>query len=110
MIRFAETDPVYEVGQVVRHRRYGYRGVIVAVDERCMADPAWYTCNQTQPDQNQPWYHLLVHGCATTTYAAECNLLLDETCEPIDHPLLAAFFCGCCHGKYVRNDRPWRGW
>lgn len=110
MIRFADTDPVYEVGQVVRHCRYGYRGVIVAADKRCMADPSWYTSNRTQPDQNQPWYHVLVHGCGTTTYAAESNLTLDDSGEPIDHPLLAAFFCSYCGGRYVRNERPWKGW
>lgn len=110
MIRFAETEPKFSPGQIVRHRRYGYRGVIAAVDLRCRADHQWYVSNRTQPDQNQPWYHVLVDGAATTTYAAEENLAADPSVDPIDHPLLSAFFERLADGGYVRNDRPWQGW
>jgi len=110
MIRFAETEPHFSVGQLVRHRRYGYRGVVVAVDERCMADHNWYMRNRTQPDQNQPWYHVMVDGSATVTYAAQSNLSADASREPIDHPLINEFFSGFCGGRYQRNDRPWMGW
>ena len=110
MIRFAETQPLYEPGQLVRHRRYGYRGVVVAVDPRCMADANWYLANRTQPDQNQPWYHLLVNGKATCTYAAQSNLEADDTAEPIEHPLVPEFFADFCQGRYERNDREWEGW
>lgn len=51
---------VFEPGQLVRHRRYGYRGVVVDRDEFCEADDEWYSKNQTQPDRDQPWYHVLV--------------------------------------------------
>ncbi len=54
-----EKDPLYHPGQIVRHRRYGYRGVVVDSDLTCKADEAWYQSNQTQPDRNQPWYHVL---------------------------------------------------
>lgn len=110
MIEFAETKPRFAPGQLVRHRRYGYRGVVVAVDPRCQADPEWYMSNRTQPDQNQPWYHVLVHGTATTTYAAESNLREDSAGEPVDHPLVSQYFDGFSHGKHVRNDLPWKGW
>ena len=110
MIRFAETQPLFQSGQLVCHRRYGYRGVIVAVDARCMADAQWYMTNRTQPDQNQPWYHVLVDSKATCTYAAQNNLMADESAEPIEHPLIAEFFSGFCEGRYQRNDRPWQGW
>ena len=110
MIRFSETKPMFVAGQLVRHCRYGYRGVVVAVDPRCLADDQWYMSNRTQPDQNQPWYHVLVDGAATTCYAAESNLEADTSCEPIDHPLVDEFFSGISNGRYKRNDRPWRGW
>ena len=110
MIRFADTEPKFAPGELVRHKRYGYRGVVVAVDPRCLADHQWYTSNRTQPDQNQPWYHVLVDGGATTTYAAESNLEADVSGEPVDHPLVNEFFAAFDDGCYVRNDHPWPGW
>ena len=110
VIRFAETEPKFSPGDLVRHRRYGYRGVVAAVDIRCQADHEWYMSNRTQPDQNQPWYHVLVDGTATTTYAAENNLTDDPSSEPVDHPLVADYFTGFIDGRYERNDRPWQGW
>lgn len=110
MIRFADTSPQFTTGDLVCHRKHGYRGVVVAVDRRCQANPDWYLSNRTQPDQNQPWYHVLVDGSATTTYAAESNLLPDGASEPIDHPLVEQFFTGFDGRQYKRNDRPWLGW
>ena len=110
MIRFVDTEPHFAPGHAVRHQRYGYRGLVVAVDNRCQADHDWYMANRTQPDQNQPWYHVLVHGSATTTYAAQSNLEADDSSEPIDHPLVGDFFDRLGDGRYVRNERPWLGW
>lgn len=99
--------PIFEPGQLVRHRRYGYRGVVVQRDETCQADDQWYQNNQTQPDRNQPWYHVLVHGSSTCTYAASENLMAELAVIPIDHPLVPIFFSDFKHGAYVRNDQPW---
>ena len=84
----------FDVGQVVRHKRYGYRGVIVAADGHCRASPQWYFSNQTQPDREQPWYHVLVDGSGTVTYPAQESLLRDDSGQPVTHPLLEAFFHG----------------
>jgi len=110
VIRFANTEPKFVPGALVRHRRYDYRGLVVAVDERCRASHEWYMSNRTQPNLNQPWYHVLVDKTATTTYAAESNLEHDETPGPIDHPLVQEYFDNFCEGKYHRNDRPFEGW
>lgn len=110
MIHFADTKPKFAPGQLVRHCRYRYRGVVVAADPRCLADHQWYISNRTQPDQNQPWYHVLVDGTGTTTYAAESNLNEDDLGGPVDHPLVTQFFDGFRDGRHVRNDRPWPGW
>ena len=111
MIAFADSPGqdgrLFEPGQVVRHRRYGYRGVIVERDDSCQADQAWYETNQTQPDRKQPWYHVLVSESTTCTYAAAENLAADESGMPISHPLLDYFFDAFVDGHYVRNDRPW---
>ncbi len=94
-------------GDLVRHVRYQYRGVVVAHDPKCGADEQWYQSNQTQPDRNQPWYHVLVHESGSVTYPAESSLEPDDTAEPIIHPLLGQFFSEFIEGRYKRNDVPW---
>jgi len=105
-----DPGPRFDVGQLVRHRRYGYRGVIVALDEVCRADEDWYRSNSTQPDRNQAWYSVLVDGSEQITYAAESSLLPDASGDPISHPLVDEFFTRDGAGEYRRNDRPWPGW
>ena len=109
MFKFAETVPEFAPGALVVHRRYGYRGLIVSVDPRCMADDRWYLANRTQPDQNQAWYHILVHDSVTVTYAAESNLLPDPGDQKVNHPLVDRFFFRTPGGRYQRNDSPWPG-
>ena len=94
-------------GALVRHKRYGYRGVVAAVDLCCEADDKWYLSNQTQPPREQPWYHVLVHGGAHATYAAESNLEPELAPAPIVHPLVGALFSGFDGERYERNDTPW---
>lgn len=100
-------SPKFERGQLVRHRRYKYRGVIVDFDLNCQADDSWYYSNQTQPDKNQTWYHVLVHDTDMTTYAAEENLTEDTIMAPINHPLIEYFFEAFNGDSYTRNEKPW---
>jgi heat shock protein HspQ len=107
MIAPIETPPRFRSGQLVKHRRYGYRGVVVEYDPFCKAPEHWYQANQTQPDQNQPWYHVLVHGTTTVTYAAQTSLLPDDSGQPVDHPLVDKFFTAFEGDGYDRNDVSW---
>lgn len=100
-------DAQYRRGQLVRHGRYGYRGVVVDYDVRCLADESWYRANKTQPERNQPWYHVLVHGSNVTTYAAQTSLIPDYSGTEVIHPLIDVYFDGFANGFYVRNERPW---
>ncbi len=102
-----ETGRPFAPGDLVRHRRYGYRGVVVASDASCQAEESWYASNQTQPRRDQPWYHVLVDGGPHTTYPAHSSLEADSSGEPIEHPLLDRFFTRFEGGRYVRSDRPW---
>ena len=63
--------------------------------------------NQTQPSQNQPWYHILVDDSDQVTYVAENNLVRDASNKEIKHSLLSYFFTKDKQGKYIRNDNPW---
>jgi len=98
---------LYKPGQVVKHRRYAYHGVIVEADPRCLASDEWYNANQTQPDRDQPWYHVLVSGSDQATYPAQTSLLPDESCQEVDNPLIPYFFSEYKDGHYARNSRPW---
>ena len=99
--------PKFTPGDLVRHVRYQYRGVVVAHDPKCMADENWYRSNKTQPDRDQPWYHVLVHESGSITYPAESSLQFDESGEQMIHPLLDHFFNGFEKGRHTRNDVPW---
>lgn len=82
----------------------------MAIDARCRADDGWYRRNRTQPEKNQPWYHVLVDSTDQVTYAAETSLILEETPHEISHPLVGQFFGEFDGVQYVRNQKPWYGW
>lgn len=106
----AEPQDVFEVGQLVKHQRYGYRGIVVAVDPSCRASESWYSGNTTQPTREQPWYHVLVHDSEQVTYAAQTNLCADASGGSVKHPLVGHFFDEVGDGLYLRNSRAWPGW
>ncbi len=94
----------FRVGQLIHHRRFDYRGVIVDVDATFEGTEEWYeTMATSRPPKDQPWYHVLVDGAAHMTYVTEQNLEPDLTGEPIAHPLLDQFFDDLRDGLYVRH-------
>jgi heat shock protein HspQ len=99
--------PKFFPGDLICHKHYGYRGVVVAVDGHCKADPNWYMSNKTQPSREQPWYHVLVHSTESCTYAAESSLEADPNSDAVKHPFVGYFFEGFEGGKYIRNQHPW---
>jgi len=107
---FPDELPLYQVGQLVLHRRYGYRGVVVDFDMACQAPEDWYARNNTQPERAQPWYHVLVDGSDAATYAAQTSLVHDPMPRPIEHAWVLRFFTEFHAGRYLRNEDPWLGW
>jgi heat shock protein HspQ len=96
----------FGVGELVQHRLFDYRGVIVDVDARFMLSDEWYDqVARTRPPKDQPWYRVLVHSSSNETYVAERNLTADINIEPIDHPLIKEFFEGFKDGRYVTGRR-----
>lgn len=96
----------YDLGVVVTHKLYGYRGVIVAVDPRCMAGDTWYKSNKSQPPREQPWYHVLVHDSGgLSTYVAQSNLEEDSSGQPIIHPRIDCYFSDFKEGRYQLKKR-----
>ena len=111
LIRLADSDGgappqnFHDLGLVVTHRVYGYRGVIVAVDPVCMAGDTWYKTNKTQPNRDQPWYNVLVHDSGgLSTYVAHSNLKKDTSGQAIDHPRIGCYFTKLADGCYGLNE------
>jgi heat shock protein HspQ len=99
----SEFQAEFGVGQVIRHLRFDYRGVIVDVDATFEGSDEWYDqVARSRPPKDRPWYHVLVHGADHTTYVAERHLALDDSGEPIQHPLLSEYFDEFGDGRYTR--------
>jgi len=98
------TRTKFTVGQLVHHRLFDYRGVIVDVDWDFQGSEEWYQAvAKTRPPKDKPWYHVLVHGQTHSTYVAERNLEPDDSVEPIKHPMIDRFFSKFENGVYL----PW---
>ncbi len=83
----------FSVGQIIHHKRFDYRGVIIDVDPVFAGTEEWYErMARSRPPKDQPWYHVLVDGGETQTYVAERNLEPDELGEPVRHPRLRDYF------------------
>lgn len=86
----------YQIGQVVRHRVYPFRGVIFDVDPTFSNTEEWYASipAEVRPAKDQPYYHLLAENADTeyVAYVSEQNLLPDESGEPLRHPQIPEFF------------------
>jgi heat shock protein HspQ len=96
----------FAVGDLVHHRLFDYRGVVVDVDPTFQGTEDWYEAMaRSRPPKDRPWYHVLVNGASHMTYVAERNLQKDTTGQPISHPLLDRFFAGFEDGRYVIGDQ-----
>lgn len=97
-------DPKFYIGQLVHHRKFDYRGVVVDVDPEYQGSEEWYELMaRSRPPRDAPWYHVLVHGARHSTYVAERHLEPDTSGEQIDHPALGQFFDRFEGGRYVRD-------
>ena len=83
----------FSVGEIVRHLRFGYRGVVYGVDPEFSLSEAWYEqVARSRPPKDRPWYHVLVDGSQHPTYVAERHLEASEDRTQVEHPLLGEHF------------------
>lgn len=100
------TRPKFSIGQLVHHRRFDYRGVVVDIDPIFMGSDEWYDqVAQSRPPKDKPWYRVLVHDASHETYVAERHLEEDAEETPINHPLVETFFQSFEQGRYQLNMR-----
>ena len=94
----------FKLGQVVRHRRFAFRGVIFDIDPEFNNTEEWYQSipAEVRPRKDQPFYHLLAENSETTytAYVSEQNLLPDGKSGPVRHPQVKEHFCGLKAGRY----------
>lgn len=98
------THAKYHIGQIVRHRKHPFRGVIFDVDARFSNTDEWYESipEENRPDRDQPFYHLLAENDESyyVAYVSEQNLIADDTGEPVEHPDLPELFGDFQNGRY----------
>ena len=100
------TSTRFSVGDLIHHRLFDYRGVIVDVDPTFQATEEWYEAvARSRPPKDKPWYHVLVHDAAHTTDVAERNLEPDVSTDPIAHPMVEQYFLRFENGKYIYDYR-----
>ena len=94
----------FSPGELVHHRKFGYRGVVFDVDATFSGTDEWYEqVARSRPPKDAPWYHVLVHDAQHTTYVAERHLERDPSDEPVRNPLIEHFFDEFRDGRYVRD-------
>ena len=86
----------FSIGNVVKHRHFNFRGVIYDVDFEFNNSEEWYQSipKDVRPRKDQPFYHLLAENNEITyeAYVSEQNLIIDQSNEPIRHPLVNEMF------------------
>ena len=99
----------YNIGQVVRHRVFPFRGVVFDVDPVFSNTEEWWLAipENERPRKDQPYYHLLAENAESEyiAYVSEQNLLPDESGEPLRHPQISEFFSERDGDIYVARDR-----
>ena len=94
----------FQIGQVVRHRLYPFRGVVFDIDPEFDNTEEWYQAipAEARPRKDQPFYHLFAENDETeyVAYVSEQNLLPDTTGEPVRHPQVAEVFIKDGKGGY----------
>ncbi len=100
-----KTQAKYRLGQVVRHRRHPFRGVVFDVDAEFANTEEWYAAipEEARPAKDQPFYHLLAENDQSyyIAYVSEQNLVPDMSGEPIEHPDLHEMFGEMENGVYA---------
>ena len=99
----------YQIGQVVRHRIYPFRGVVFDIDPVFNNTDEWYDSIpvDVRPHKDQPFYHLFAENQETeyVAYVSEQNLLPDDTGEPIRHSQLSEIFIKDKTGGYRQRNQ-----
>jgi len=99
----------YQVGQVVRHRKWGYRGIIIGWDTIAKAPPDWFAAMEPNDRdlhdyEMQPNYSVLVdtrdRPSPQRTYVPQENLEV-VTKTHVIHPAIDEYFESYDGARYI---------
>jgi heat shock protein HspQ len=94
----------FQIGQVVRHRIFPFRGMIFDVDPEFANTEEWWNAipAEIRPSRDQPFYHLFAENDDTeyVAYVSEQNLVIDDSGLPLRHPQIKNGFDLAGHGLY----------
>ncbi|MHA6722367.1 heat shock protein HspQ [Sphingomonas sp. RS2018] len=94
----------FDIGEVVRHRMFDFRGVIFDVDPVFANSEEWYAAipEDIRPPKDQPFYHLLAENAESSyvAYVSQQNLVPDDSDEPVEHPAIGGLFERDDEGRY----------
>jgi heat shock protein HspQ len=98
----------FQIGQVVKHRVFPFRGVIFDIDPEFNNTEEWWQSipAEVRPRKDQPFYHLFAENADTEyiAYVSEQNLLPDTSEKPVRHPQVAEVFDRDDSGAYHRRN------
>ena len=98
-------EPDYKIGQLIKHKLFNYRGVILKVDDSFKSTEEWYNnVAKSRPPKDKPWYTVLVHNAMHTTYVAERNLDMDDSNGEVIHPMVPIYFTTLNNGIYSKTS------
>lgn len=77
----------FNIGDLVVHKRQGYRAVVIDVDPLFQASGRYNPqASKRSFSTRNPWYRLLVDESSQMTYVEECLLVFDINQQSIDNP------------------------
>ena len=95
----------FQIGQIVRHRVFSFRGVIFDIDPEFNNTEEWWLSipEEVRPHKDQPFYHLLAENSDSyyTAYVSQQNLVSDSENGPVGHPDIDELFDGLDEGQYT---------
>ena len=105
-----KTQAKYHLGQILRHRKHPFRGVVFDVDAMFSNTEEWYDAipEDSRPSRDQPFYHLFAENAHNyyVAYVSEQNLLPDTSGAPVNHPRVEQFFGEFKDARYrPKNSR-----
>ena len=99
------TKAEYNIGDVIYHSHYDFRGVIVDVDARFSGDEEWYDDEEgVKAPKDAPWYHVLIDEDTTMAYVAEQSIRSDPSEIEVIHPMINDVFTRTSAGKYMSRQ------
>ena len=98
----------FQIGQVVRHRLFPFRGVVFDIDPEFNNTEEWYQSipAEARLHKDQPFYHLFAENAETEyiAYVSEQNLLPDDSGQPIRHSQVTEIFVKDKAGGYRQRN------